>query len=131
MSYMLDTNTCIFAIKNKANVLSAIESHEPGGLFISTIVLSELEHGVCNSVNQEQNRIALIKFLAIIDLLAYDDRAAQEYGRLRTDLQRRGCMIGNMDMLIAAHAKSIGMTLVTNNAREFGRVRGLKIEDWS
>jgi tRNA(fMet)-specific endonuclease VapC len=64
-------------------------------------------------------------------VLPYDDRAAKEYGILRTDLQKRGCLIGNMDMLIAAHAKSLDMTVVTNNTREFERVQGLAVEDWS
>jgi tRNA(fMet)-specific endonuclease VapC len=131
MKYMLDTNMCVFAIKKNAHVLAAIKAHKDSGLFISAITLSELEHGICNSHYHEKNRLALTNFLLIITPLAYDDKAAQEYGKIRADLQKQGLLIGNMDMLIAAHAKSIAMTLVTNNTREFTRVRGLTIEDWS
>jgi len=131
MSYMLDTNTVVFAIKNNINVISAIKTHKNQGLFISAITLSELEHGVCNSLHQEKNRTALTNFLSILNTLPYDEKAAQEYGEIRTCLQKNGNLIGNMDMLIAAHAKSLSMTLVTNNTREFGRVNDLKIQDWS
>ena len=131
MSYMLDTNICSFAIKKNENVLSAIKSKKDNGLFISSITLSELEHGICNRLYQEKNRIALTSFLSIISVLSYDEKAAKEYGIIRTDLQKRGCLIGNMDMLIAAHAKSVDMILVTNNTREFNRVEKLKIEDWT
>ena len=130
MSYMLDTNICSFAIKKNKSVLSAIKSKKDVGLFISSITLSELEHGICNSQYQEKNRIALTSFLSIISVLSYDEKAAKEYGIIRTDLQKSGCLIGNMDMLIAAHAKSVDMTLVTNNTREFNRVKKLMIEDW-
>jgi tRNA(fMet)-specific endonuclease VapC len=131
MSYLLDTNICVFAIKKNAGVLSALKKHKDKGLYISAITLSELEHGVCNSLYQEKNRIALTNFLSLITLLAYDDMAAHEYGKIRADLQKRGCIIGNMDMLIAAHAKSVNMTLVTNNTKEFARIHGLTIEDWA
>jgi tRNA(fMet)-specific endonuclease VapC len=131
MSYMLDTNTVVFAVKNNTNVISAIKSHRNQGLFISAITLSELEHGVCNSSHQEKNRTALINFLSILSVPPYDDKAAQEYGKIRTYLQKSGNLIGNMDMLIAAHAKSLNMTLVTNNTREFERIKDLSIIDWS
>ena len=130
MSYVLDTNICVFAIKKNPHVLAALKKHREKGLYISAITLSELEHGVCNSQYQEKNRIALIGFLSIMMVLPYDDKAAQEYGKLRADLQKRGCLIGNMDMLIAAHVKSLNMTLVTNNTKEFSRIQGLSIEDW-
>ena len=131
MSYMLDTNICSFAIKKNENVLSAMKSKKDSGLFISSITLSELEHGICNSLYQEKNRIALTCFLSVISVLSYDEKAAKEYGIIRTDLQKRGCLIGNIDMLIAAHAKSVDMILVTNNTREFNRVEKLNIEDWT
>jgi tRNA(fMet)-specific endonuclease VapC len=128
---MLDTNIVVFAIKNNANVISAMKAHKNQGLFISAITLSELEHGVCNSQHKEKNRTALTNFLSILSILPYDEKAAQEYGEIRTYLQKTGNLIGNMDMLIAAHAKSLNMTLVTNNTREFERVHDLNIEDWS
>jgi len=130
MSYMLDTNTCVFAIKKDARVLGAFKAHQHEGLFISSIVLSELEYGVSHSQRVEQNRVSLTQLLAIISLVSYNDRAAFEYGVLRADLQQRGCLIGNMDMLIAAHAIATDTVLVTNNTREFSRVRGLQITDW-
>ena len=130
MNYMLDTNICILAIKRNFSVLMQIKQHRD--LFISAITLSELEHGVYNSniLYQQRNRIALISFLSILTVLPYDGMAAQEYGKLRADLQKRKCLIGNMDMLIAAHALSAGMILATNNTGEFARVQGLSIEDW-
>jgi tRNA(fMet)-specific endonuclease VapC len=131
MSYMLDTNICIFAIKKHESVLAKIKANRDKGICISAITLSELDHGVCNSSQQARNRLALTYFLTLADALPYDERAAAEYGALRTDLQRRGCPIGSMDTLIAAHAKASGMVLVTNNTGEFGRVRGLALEDWS
>ena len=133
MSYMLDTNICIMAMKKNPNVLTKINEHLSDGIYISTIVLSELEHGICNSdkAYQLKNRISLIHFLLIVDILEYGCGAAEEYGKLRTDLQKRNCIIGNMDMLIAGHAKAENMVLVTHNIREFSRVNGLAVEDWS
>ena len=130
MRYMLDTNICILAIKKNINVLTRMKRHED--LFLSAITLSELEHGIYNSniLYQQKNRIALISFLSILTVLSYDDMAAQKYGILRADLQKRKCLIGNMDMLIAAHTLSKNMILATNNVREFSRVQGLLYEDW-
>jgi len=130
MRYMLDTNICILAIKKNTYVLTQIKLHED--LFLSAITLSELEHGVYNSniLYRQKNRVALIGFLSILTVLPFDDRAAQKYGMLRADLQKRNCLIGNMDMLIAAHALSENMILATNNTREFSRVQGLVYEDW-
>ncbi|MCL2654426.1 MAG: type II toxin-antitoxin system VapC family toxin [Coriobacteriia bacterium] len=130
MSYMLDTDTCIFAIKKNERVLAAIKAHQDGGLCISDITLSELEYGVCHSQHQAQNRIALTQFLSIIAPLPYEEKAAFEYGVLRADLSRRGCVIGNMNMLIAAHALAAGMTLVTNNTQELARIKRLRLTNW-
>ena len=132
MKYMLDTNVCILAVKKNIKILTHMKEHLDDGLFISAITLSELEHGVFHSdiAYQDKNRIALINFLSIIDILDFGCGAAQEYGKLRADLQRRKCLIGNMDMLIAGHAKAMNMVLVTNNTDEFKRVYGLTIEDW-
>jgi tRNA(fMet)-specific endonuclease VapC len=128
---MLDTNICIYAIKKNENVLANIQANRNKGICISAITLSELEHGICNSSHHTKNRLALTDFLTILDVLPYDEIAAREYGILRTDLKNRGYPIGNMDMLIAAHAIATSMTLVTNNTSEFGRVRGLALADWS
>lgn len=132
MMYMLDTNICIYAIKNKPEkVLQRIKSNMQNGLCISVITLAELEHGVRKSLYPEKNEMALIQFLAILDVLPFDDLAAVEYGKLCAYLQKKGTPIGTMDMLIAAHAKTKDLVLVTNNVREFQRVPDLKIENWA
>ncbi|WP_071427739.1 type II toxin-antitoxin system tRNA(fMet)-specific endonuclease VapC [Merdimmobilis hominis] len=132
MTYMLDTNICIYAIKNKPEqVLRRLKDNLPKGLCISAITLAELEHGVEKSVNPEKNQMALIQFLAILDILPFDDLAAAEYGNICAYLQKRGTPIGTMDMLIAGHARAEGLILVTNNVREFMRVPNLGIENWA
>ena len=100
------------------------------GLSISAITLAELEHGVAASQHPEKNAMALIQFLAIIDVLPFDDEAAEVYGTVCADLQKKGTPIGPLDTLIAAHAKSEDLILVTNNLREFERVQGLRLENW-
>ena len=130
MSYMLDTNTCAFITKKDPAVLAAVKAHLKDGLFISTITLSEIEFGICNSAAPVKYREALMKLFTVLAVLPYDGAAAATHGILRADLKKRGCLIGNMDMLIAAHAKSCELTLVTNNIEEFQRVQGLDIEDW-
>ena len=90
-----------------------------------------MEHGVALSAYPEKNADALTQFLSIIEILPFDAKAAAQYGAIRADLQRKGALIGQMDMLIAAHAKSHGLTIVTNNMREFSRVEGLATEDWT
>jgi len=132
MKYMLDTNICIYAIKNKpTQVIEQIHMNLPKGLCISTITLAELEHGVQASMYQEKNTVALMQFLSILDVLNFDDHAAFEYGKICASLRKKGTPIGVMDMLIAAHAKSQQLTLVTNNTREFNRVEKLNIANWS
>ena len=128
--YLLDTNMCIFALKHVPNVLTAIESRKNEWIAISSITLAELELGICNSQAVEKNRNALIAFLPTVEVLPFDEVAAVEYGIICANLKKRGCAIGLMDMLIAAHAKSVGLILVTNNTGEFERVDGLELEDW-
>jgi len=97
---------------------------------ISSITLSELEYGVEKSEQRDRNKIALAKFIAPIEVIAYDDLAAARYGGIRSFLEKNGISIGALDMLIAAHALAEDLILVTNNEREFKRVPGLKIENW-
>ncbi|GHV96138.1 tRNA(fMet)-specific endonuclease VapC [Spirochaetia bacterium] len=129
--YMLDTNTCIFTLKHLPKVLGAIQNKKEAGLAISSITLAELEFGICNSLSVEKNRNALIAFLPTVDVLQFGESAAIEYGRIRANLKKRGCITGLMDTLIAAHAKSAQLVLVTNNTGEFKRIDGLNLEDWS
>jgi tRNA(fMet)-specific endonuclease VapC len=132
---MLDTSTCIFAIRGAkterySRIVDTIAHKLAFGLCISVITFAELEYGVVNSSYPEKNAASLINFLAAIDVLLFDEKAGTEFGKIKSDLRRRGTPIGAFDMLIAAHAKSQGLTLVTNNIKEFGRVAELKIEDW-
>ena len=132
MKYMLDTNIVAYAKNNRPEVvLERMSQFDPGDLCISVVTLAELEYGVFNSSNPARNQLALTLFLANIEIAPFDDNAAVEYGRIRADLKRKGMPIGANDLMIAAHAKSLGMTLVTNNTREFSRVDGLAIEDWA
>ena len=130
--YMLDTNICVFLIRKKPPVLlERLQKTSPGDLCLSAITLAELEHGVEKSLYPKRNSNALMYFLSMVEILPFDDRAAREYGKIKTDLQRRGTPIGPLDTLIAAHAKAIEAVLVTNNTKEFVRVDGLRIEDWT
>jgi tRNA(fMet)-specific endonuclease VapC len=129
--YLLDTNMCIYIIKKKPEqVLKQLQNKRKGGLSISTITLAELEFANENSQYKERNKIALMEFLTIIDIKQFDEKAAKEFGIIKKDLKDRKCLIGPYDMLIGAHAKSLGLTLVTNNVKEFERIKALKIENW-
>ncbi len=131
ITFMLDTNICIYIIKKKPQqVLRRLKKARVSDIGVSSITLSELEYGRAKSSRPDQNRIALAEFLAPLEILSYDDMAAQEYGKIRASLERHGTPIGPMDMLIAAHALSLNCTLVTNNEREFSSVASLKIENW-
>jgi tRNA(fMet)-specific endonuclease VapC len=130
--YLLDTNICIFAIKHKpAKVFELIKERSKESIYISSLTVAELEFGVQNSEREEQNRIALLKFLSIFKILNFDDADAIAYGRLKVDLRKKGELIGPIDMLLAAQALNKEMLFVTNNVKEFKRVDGLRIEDWS
>lgn len=132
MSYMLDTNICIYAMKNKPEkVLQRLKEEINDGVCISSITLAELEYGMKHSSNPAKNEQALLRFLLPFDVLPYGAAAASEYGEIRAYLQKAGTPIGAMDMLIAAHAKSEDIVLVTNNTREFDRVVGLELENWA
>ena len=132
MTYMLDTNICIYAMKNKPeNVLQRLKKELNSGVCISSITLAELEYGMKHSSNPAKNEQALLRFLIPLSILPFGAVAATEYGAIRTYLQNNGTPIGPLDMLIAAHAKSENMILVTNNVREFERVPELEIEHWA
>ena len=132
MKYMLDTNIIVYAKNNRPeNVLKKLTQHNQNDICISVITLAELEYGACKSSNPERNRIALMIFLSGIQVLPFDADAAREYGEIRKDLTEKGTLIGANDLLIAAHAKSQGLILVTNNTKEFERVSGLILENWA
>lgn len=131
MKYMLDTNIIIYVIKHRPEaVFRRFRSLDPSDFCISSITMAEIEYGISKSSRPEQNRIAFDMFIAGIDIMPFDDAAAEEYGPIRASLEKRGTPIGPNDLLIAAHAKALGLILVTNNTREFARVEGLSAENW-
>ena len=131
MRYMLDTNICIYAIKHKPElVFKRLQSHDPKDICISSITYAKLIYGVEKSIAIEKNRIALALLLANIEIMDFDSLAAESYGKMRADLEKQGTPIDPLDTMIAAHAKSLTYTLVTNNIKEFNRVKGLKLENF-
>lgn len=132
MKYMLDTNICIYIIKKKpVNVLDRFKESPVGSIGISAITLAELQYGIMKSANPEKNQDALDRFLTPLEILDFDYLSTIEYGVIRAGLERKGTPIGPLDTLIAAHAKSTDVILVTNNEREFERIPRLKIENWT
>lgn len=131
MKVMLDTDICIYLIKQQPpTVIDRFLSHPVGDIGVSSITAAELAYGVSKSRHASKNRLALEQFLAPLEVASFDQEAALSYGRLRSQLEAKGSLIGSMDMLIAAHALSLGVRLVTNNLREFRRVPGLRLENW-
>lgn len=132
MKYMLDTNICIYIIKKKSRMLlDTFKSLEVGEVCISSITLAELEYGVYKSLFIEKNKIALTSFLAPITILAFTDKAAVVYGNIRAELEKTGQPIGAYDLLIAAHAISESLVLVSNNTKEIDRIPFLALTDWN
>lgn len=130
--WLLDTNICLYVIKQKPRaVLDRFRGVDIASIAISSVTLAELEYGVAKSSRPEQNREALAALIAPLTVEPFDDGAAAQYGHLRAELERRGRPIGSLDMLIAAHALSLGRTLVTNDEREFSRVPDLSVENWA
>lgn len=132
MRYMLDTNICIYAIKHKPEqVFMRLQEHDPIDICISSVTYAELVHGVEKSKAIEKNRVALVLLLANIEIMNFDSLAAESYGKIRADLEKAGTPIGPLVMMIAGHAMALGYTVVTNNTKEFERVKGLKLENWT
>ncbi len=132
MKYMLDTNICIYIIKEKPRkVIDKFYTLNIGDVCISSITLAELEYGVEKSDYKERNKLALAGFLSSIEILSFSDKAATEYGEIRANLERQGNIIGAYDLMIGAHALSENITLVTNNTKEFNRIDNLSLENWT
>ncbi len=129
--YLLDTNICIYIINKKPQtVIEKIKTLKPSQVKLSSISVGELEYGVSKSPNREKNRIALIDFISAFDILPFDDGDAEIYGLIRATLEKNGEVIGPYDMQIAAQAISNDLILVTNNEKEFKRIKNIKIENW-
>ncbi len=130
LKFMLDTNICIFTIKNRPQEVREAFKRHSGQMSISTITLMELIYGAEKSSNPERNLVDVEAFAARLEVLKYDAEAAAHTGQLRAELARVGQQIGPYDQMIAGHARSQGLIVVTNNHREFDRVPGLRVEDW-
>ncbi len=129
--YLLDTNICIYIIKKKPpEVLRKLKSKSLDDIFISSITVAEMEYGAAKSEFPEKNKISLIEFLSIFNILPFDDKDAVEFGIIKADLSKKGKIIGPMDLLISAQAKSRKLILVTNNVKEFERIPSIRIENW-
>ena len=131
LEYMLDTNICIYVIKNRPAALRERFDQLAEALCISTITLAELLYGVEKSARRSQNLEAVKQFTTRLEVLPFSAKAAAHFGQMRTELQRMGLPCGSYDMLIAAHARSEGLVLITNNSREFERVPGLRLDNWA
>jgi tRNA(fMet)-specific endonuclease VapC len=131
MNFLIDTNICIYIMnKRPSDVISRFKKTDVGMIRISSITVSELQYGVSKSNYKNQNLKRLEEFLMPFEILAYDQMAAKYYGEIRSKLEKQGHIIGPLDLLIAAHALSKGLILVTNNEKEFKRIKSLKIENW-
>ncbi|EMN54213.1 PIN domain protein [Leptospira interrogans serovar Autumnalis str. LP101] len=130
--YLLDTNICIFLIKKKnAVLLENLKKKLNKDLFVSSLTVAELEFGIQKSEFKEKNKVALIEFLTIFNILSFSDKDVESYGIIRADLERKGNVIGSIDMLLAAQAIANNYIFVTNNTKEFKRIKALKIENWT
>ena len=130
LKYMLDTNIAIYVIKRRPPEALPTFNQYAGLLCISTITLAELIHGVEKSAKPDQNLRQVEDFVSRLSILDYNNKAAAHYGDIRANLERKGTPIGVNDLHIAGHARSEGLTLVTNNLKEFSRIEGLRLENW-
>jgi len=129
--YLLDTNICIYIInKRPVQVVEHIKTLQPHQIKISAISMAELEYGVSKSKNREDNRTALVHFASAFDIIDFNDKDAEVFGLIRSNLERNGNIIGPYDMQIAAQAITRDLILVTNNIKEFTRISDMKLENW-
>jgi tRNA(fMet)-specific endonuclease VapC len=130
LTYMLDTNICIYVMKNYPRDLQDMFNSLAEQICISSITLGELHYGAEKSARRADNLTAIEHFVARLDVLPFDARAAAHYGQLRAELERAGTPCGPHDMQIGGHARSEGLIVVTNNLREFSRMKGIRVENW-
>lgn len=132
LTHLLDTNACVGVIRRRApGVLAKLQRMSAGSVGVSIVTVAELQFGAAKSLRPQVNRLALEQFLLPLEILDFGAAAAFHYGEVRAKLEKAGTPIGPLDTLIAAHAKSLNITVVTNNLSEFRRVSGLKVEDWT
>ncbi len=130
LRYLLDTSICVRVLRDRPASARDRFNAEAGGLCISTVVMMELLRGAAKSARPIQNRQEVERFAARLDVLSFDADAADHAADIRADVERRGELIGPYDVMIAGHARSRGLTVVTGNLGEFRRVSGLRCEDW-
>ena len=129
--YMLDTNICIYVLKKRPKaVRDKFDNVRRNQIYISIITYAELKFGVEKSLSKKMNQEILNEFIARLQIKPWDEEAANHYAKIRYQLEKQGTPIGNMDLMIASHARSCGYKLVTNNLKEFDRVPDLKLENW-
>ncbi len=131
LQYMLDTNICIYVMKNYPPKLRERFNRLAEQLCMSSITLGELCYGAEKSARRLENLQAVEHFCARLEVLSFPAKAAAHYGQMRAELERRGKPVGPHDMLIGAHARAEGLIVVTNNAREFRRMPGIRVENWA
>lgn len=130
LAFLLDTDICITVIRDRPSALRPRFNEEADRLAISTIVLGELLFGAARSARPAEHRRQVERFAERLDVLPFDAEAASHFADIRADLSARGEIIGGYDLMIAGHARSRGLTVVTHNVREFRRVQGLQVADW-
>jgi len=131
MKFMLDTCILIHIIRERnLNIIRMLRTKMTGEVNMSAVTVAEMEYGAAKSSRPDENRDALYQFLSPLNILPFDQNAAYEYGLIRSYLERKGMIIGSLDMMIVAHARSIPATIVSDNVREFERVPGLTVENW-
>lgn len=131
MKFLIDTNICIYIMNNHPpEVLPKFKSIGVGKVGISSITVSELHYGACKSNHIKKNIKRLDEFLSPFEILSYDENASKYYGKIRSQLEKQGNIIGPLDMLIAAHALSNNLILITNNVKEFMQIKFLRVENW-
>lgn len=131
LKFMLDTNICIFTMKNKPEAVREAFNRFHGQICISSVTFMELCYGVEKSAKPEANQEVLDGFAARLQVLPFEVGAAAHAAEIRAELGAAGTPIGAYDVMIAGHARSLGLVVVTNNTREFARVRGMRLEDWT
>lgn len=131
LKYLLDTNIVIYTIKNRPQAVRQAFKQHQGQIAISTVTWSELVFGVERSAQPERNQADIDNMAARLDVLSFDEKAANHFAQIRAELYAQGKPIGPYDMMIAGHARAEGLILVTNNTKEFERVSGLRLENWA
>ena len=132
MKYLVDTNILIFLCNSKSKLLEdKFKSHDPEEFSVSSITVGELIYGVNKSRYRDRNLQAILKILSPFKIIDFDSRDGWEYGEIRAELEKKGTIIGGNDLMISAQARRRGLIMVTNNTREYRRVSGLQVEDWT